>query len=77
MSSQDCITGFYFRTFRMSEEAKLESIRSSLSSIDFIMEPNVGNLVKSYVQAGGKPNEVVSLLSDNYKVRGIEFWTNW
>ena len=54
----------------MSEEAKLESIRSSLSSIDFIMEPNVGNLVKSYVQAGGKPNEVVSLLSDNYKVRG-------
>ena len=61
----------------MSEEAKLESIRSSLSSIDFIMEPNVGNLVKSYVQAGGKPNEVVSLLSDNYKVRGIEFWTNW
>ena len=57
----------------MSEEAKLESIRSSLSSIDFIMEPNVGNLVKSYVQAGGKPNEVVSLLSDNYKVWGTEF----
>jgi len=48
-------------------EKQLDSIRSSLSTTDFIMEPNVGSLVKSYVQAGGKPNDVVALLSDNYQ----------
>ena len=48
-------------------EKQLDSIRTSLSTTDFIMEPNVGSLVKSYVQAGGKPNDVVALLSDNYQ----------
>ena len=53
--------------YRMKEPDQLESIKTLLSSTDFIMEPNVGSLVKSYVQAGGKPNDVVALLSDNYK----------
>ena len=61
-----CLKMLYI-LLRMEEPDQLESIKTLLSSTDFIMEPNVGNLVKSYVQAGGKPNDVVALLSDNYK----------
>ncbi|KAJ8316708.1 hypothetical protein KUTeg_005738 [Tegillarca granosa] len=36
------------------------------SSKDYIMEPGVFNMLKRFLQAGGSPEKVVELLSDNY-----------
>ncbi|TRY80173.1 hypothetical protein DNTS_003410 [Danionella cerebrum] len=36
------------------------------SSRDYIMEPTVFNTLKSYFQAGGSPEHVIQLLSENY-----------
>ncbi|CAG2243368.1 NELFD [Mytilus edulis] len=37
------------------------------SASDFIMEPGVFNMLKTFLQAGGSPEKVVELLSENYK----------
>jgi len=45
----------------------LESLRATLSSPDYIMEPTVLDTVRKYCGKGGKPPEVIELLSDNYR----------
>ncbi|XP_074596702.1 negative elongation factor complex member TH1 [Brevipalpus obovatus] len=44
----------------------LEECCKSFSSQDFIMEPDIVNTLKRFFQVGGNPEEVVSLLSENY-----------
>jgi len=52
----------------MSEKSDtLESLRATLSSQDYIMEPTVLDTVRKYCGKGGKPPEVIELLSDNYR----------
>ncbi|MEE6528367.1 hypothetical protein FKM82_030584, partial [Ascaphus truei] len=36
------------------------------SSRDYIMEPAIFNTLKRYFQAGGSPESVIQLLSENY-----------
>ncbi|XP_015785499.1 negative elongation factor C/D [Tetranychus urticae] len=43
-----------------------EECHKYFSSLDFIMEPDIINQLKRYFQAGGNPEEVVTLLSENY-----------
>ena len=45
----------------------LESLRATLSSPDYIMEPTVLDTVRKYCGKGGEPPEVIELLSDNYR----------
>ncbi|NP_957484.1 negative elongation factor C/D [Danio rerio] len=43
-----------------------EDCLQKFSSRDYIMEPTVFNTLKSYFQAGGSPEHVIQLLSENY-----------
>uniref|UniRef100_A0A8C5FQB8 Negative elongation factor complex member C/D n=1 Tax=Gadus morhua TaxID=8049 RepID=A0A8C5FQB8_GADMO len=43
-----------------------EDCLKKFSSRDYIMEPAVFNTLKTYFQAGGSPESVISLLSENY-----------
>jgi len=44
-----------------------DECKEKLAEIDFIMEPNVFNVLKRFFQCGGTPKETVSLLSTNYE----------
>lgn len=46
-------------------EIKKECIKE-MASKDFIMEPSIFDVLKKYFEAGGMPDEVVLLLSENY-----------
>lgn len=48
-------------------QAIQEGCLEIFSSNDFIMEPVVFNMLKTFLQAGGSPEKVVELLSENYK----------
>lgn len=48
------------------DEAVRQECVESFTSRDYIMEPGVFNLLKRYFKAGGMPEKVVELLSDNY-----------
>ncbi|XP_071544483.1 negative elongation factor D-like isoform X1 [Panulirus ornatus] len=37
------------------------------SSTDFIMEPGIFSTLKRYFQAGGNPEQVIEMLSENYQ----------
>lgn len=41
---------------------------------DAIMEPNVMQVVGKYVQAGGKPQQVIEDLSENYEGSMPDMW---
>ncbi|XP_016143190.1 negative elongation factor C/D isoform X2 [Sinocyclocheilus grahami] len=43
-----------------------EQCLQKFSSRDYIMEPTVFNTLKTYFQAGGSPEHVIQLLSENY-----------
>ncbi|XP_064858344.1 negative elongation factor D-like isoform X1 [Oncorhynchus nerka] len=43
-----------------------EDCLQKFSSRDYIMEPAVFNTLKTYFQAGGSPEHVIQLLSENY-----------
>uniref|UniRef100_A0A8C1BNZ1 Negative elongation factor complex member C/D n=1 Tax=Cyprinus carpio carpio TaxID=630221 RepID=A0A8C1BNZ1_CYPCA len=43
-----------------------EECLQKFSSRDYIMEPTVFNTLKTYFQAGGSPEHVIQLLSENY-----------
>ncbi|XP_062401196.1 negative elongation factor C/D isoform X1 [Sardina pilchardus] len=43
-----------------------EDCLQKFSSRDYIMEPTVFNTLKTYFQAGGSPEHVIQLLSENY-----------
>ncbi|KAK5603194.1 hypothetical protein CRENBAI_013042, partial [Crenichthys baileyi] len=43
-----------------------EDCLQKFSSRDYIMEPAVFNTLKRYFQAGGSPEHVIQLLSENY-----------
>ncbi|XP_028854367.1 negative elongation factor C/D [Denticeps clupeoides] len=43
-----------------------EECLQKFSSKDYIMEPTVFNTLKTYFQAGGSPEHVIQLLSENY-----------
>ncbi|KAL7833187.1 hypothetical protein SRHO_G00302050 [Serrasalmus rhombeus] len=43
-----------------------EKCLQKFSSRDYIMEPTVFNTLKTYFQAGGSPEHVIQLLSENY-----------
>ncbi|XP_039265499.1 negative elongation factor D-like [Styela clava] len=47
-------------------EATRNECLKNLASTDYIMEPSIFNTLKGYFQAGGMPEKVVELLSDNY-----------
>ncbi|XP_056605968.1 negative elongation factor C/D [Triplophysa dalaica] len=47
------------------EKMQAESLKK-FSSRDYIMEPTVFNTLKTYFQAGGSPEHVIQLLSENY-----------
>ncbi|XP_030585210.1 negative elongation factor C/D [Archocentrus centrarchus] len=43
-----------------------EACLQKFSSRDYIMEPAIFNTLKTYFQAGGSPEQVIQLLSENY-----------
>ncbi|KAK2156330.1 hypothetical protein LSH36_216g06069 [Paralvinella palmiformis] len=47
-------------------ETVQEECLEKFASNDYIMEPEVFNMLKRYFKAGGSPEQVVQLLSDNY-----------
>ncbi|XP_048254735.1 negative elongation factor D-like [Haliotis cracherodii] len=47
-------------------QATQKDCLESFSSKDYIMEPNIFTVLKRFLQAGGSPERVVELLSDNY-----------
>ncbi|KAA0712723.1 Negative elongation factor D [Triplophysa tibetana] len=47
------------------EKMQADSLQK-FSSRDYIMEPTVFNTLKTYFQAGGSPEHVIQLLSENY-----------
>ena len=49
------------------EDAIRQECLQAFSSNDYIMEPGVFNMLQRYFKAGGAPEQVVELLSDNYK----------
>jgi hypothetical protein len=50
-----------------SENPQFLDAKNSLMSPDYIMEPGVAKTVKTYIRHGGKPSEVVALLTNNYE----------
>uniref|UniRef100_A0A8C4NHA9 Negative elongation factor complex member C/D n=1 Tax=Eptatretus burgeri TaxID=7764 RepID=A0A8C4NHA9_EPTBU len=51
----------------MEDEAELQrECLQKFASRDFIMEPTIFNTLKRYFQAGGSPEHVIQLLSENY-----------
>ena len=49
------------------EDAQIQQeCLQKFSTPDYIMEPSVFNTLMRYFQAGGSPEEVICLLSDNY-----------
>ncbi|XP_050395724.1 negative elongation factor D [Patella vulgata] len=50
----------------VDEQYVQEDCLTALTSKDYIMEPNIFVVLKKYLQAGGSPEKVVQLLSDNY-----------
>lgn len=48
-------------------DPNFERAKNDLTSTDYIMEPGVTQTVKTYIRHGGKPSEVVALLTDNYE----------
>ncbi len=53
-------------------EVDLGQLEALLASPDAIMEPDVWDCVKQYVEGGGQPHAVVDMLSSNY--RGAQCW---
>ncbi len=49
------------------EEAIRTECLAAFSTHDYIMEPGVFNMLQKYFKAGGSPEQVVELLSENYK----------
>ncbi|KAL2091211.1 hypothetical protein ACEWY4_013474 [Coilia grayii] len=49
-----------------SDDKVQEECLQKFSSRDYIMEPTVFNTLKTYFQAGGSPEHVIQLLSENY-----------
>ncbi|RZF32327.1 hypothetical protein LSTR_LSTR001791 [Laodelphax striatellus] len=45
----------------------LKECLEKFSTPDYIMEPGIFSQLKKYFQAGGNPEQVIELLSDNYK----------
>ncbi len=52
---------------REDEDAVRQECLQAFSTNDYIMEPGVFNMLQRYFKAGGAPEQVVELLSDNYK----------
>lgn len=50
-----------------SNMASLLELEKQLSAKDGVMEPNVGEVLRAYVAAGGNPKTAVDLLSDNFR----------
>lgn len=48
-------------------DPNFERAKVDLMSADYIMEPGVTQTVKTYIRHGGRPSEVVALLTDNYE----------
>ena len=48
-------------------DPNFERAKLALTSSDYIMEPGVTQMVKTYIRHGGKPSEVVALLTENYE----------
>ncbi|KAG5275345.1 hypothetical protein AALO_G00146400 [Alosa alosa] len=49
-----------------NDDKAQEDCLQKFSSRDYIMEPTVFNTLKTYFQAGGSPEHVIQLLSENY-----------
>ncbi|XP_045193962.1 negative elongation factor D-like [Mercenaria mercenaria] len=50
----------------MGDDAVQQECLETFGTKDFIMEPGVFSMLKMFLQAGGSPERVVELLSDNY-----------
>ncbi|XP_052815381.1 negative elongation factor D-like isoform X1 [Mya arenaria] len=50
----------------MGDESVQQECLETFASRDYIMEPGVFLMLKTFLQAGGSPEKVVELLSDNY-----------
>ncbi|XP_060603778.1 negative elongation factor D-like [Ruditapes philippinarum] len=50
----------------MGDDAVQMECLETFATKDFIMEPGVFSMLKQFLQAGGSPERVVELLSDNY-----------
>ncbi|KAL3859935.1 hypothetical protein ACJMK2_010114 [Sinanodonta woodiana] len=50
-----------------NDEAVQQECLEAFASTDYIMEPGIFSMLKTFLQAGGAPEKVVELLSDNYK----------
>ena len=48
-------------------DPNFEKAKVALMSPDYIMELGVSQTVKTYIRHGGRPAEVVALLTDNYE----------
>lgn len=53
-------------TSEENPQAVLDECLEKFSTSDYIMEPGIFTQLKRYFQAGGTPEQVINLLSQNY-----------